>query len=137
MASVILLGIWEPMNYYNIGQWFPNGSERKESTCSAGDLSVIPGLGRSPGGRNGNSLQYSCLENPMYISTPTLYCLSHQGSKLNKQDDNIQPWHTPFPIWNQSVLPCPVLTVASSPAYKFLKRQVRWSGIPRISHSLL
>ena len=36
---------------------------------------------------------------------------------------------TPFPIWNQSVVPCPVLTVASWPAYSFLKRQVRWSGI--------
>ena len=36
----------------------------------------------------------------------------------------------PFPIWNQSVVPCPVLTVASWPAYRFLKRQVRWSGIP-------
>ena len=33
-------------------------------------------------------------------------------------------------IWNQSVFPCPVLTVASWPAYIFLKRQVRWSGIP-------
>ena len=42
----------------------------------------------------------------------------------------IQPWCTPFPIWNQSVVPCPVLTVASWPTYKFLKRQVRWSGIP-------
>ena len=50
--------------------------------------------------------------------------------KLNKQGDNIQPWHTPFPIWNQSVVPCPVLTVVSWPAYRFLKRQVRWSGIP-------
>ena len=30
--------------------------------------------------------------------------------KLNKQGDNVQPWCTPFPIWNQSVLPCPVLT---------------------------
>ena len=49
--------------------------------------------------------------------------------KLNKHGDNIQPWCTPFPIWNQSV-PRPVLTVASWPAYKFLKRQVRWSGIP-------
>ena len=60
--------------------------------------------------------------------------------KLNKQGDNIQPWHTPFPIWNQSVVPCPVLTVASWPAHRFLKRQVRWSGIPisfRIFHSLL
>jgi len=44
---------------------FPNGSECKESTCNAEDLSLIPGLGRSPGGRNGNSLQYSCPENPM------------------------------------------------------------------------
>ena len=50
--------------------------------------------------------------------------------KLNKQDDNIQPWYNPSPIWNQSVVPCPVLTVASWPAYRFLRRQVRWSGIP-------
>ena len=49
--------------------------------------------------------------------------------KLNNQGDNIQPWRTPFPIWNQSV-PCPVLTVASWPAYRFVKRQVRWSSIP-------
>ena len=41
----------------------------------------------------------------------------------------MQPWRIPFPIWNQSVVPCPVLTVASWPAYRFLKRQVRWSGI--------
>ena len=47
--------------------------------------------------------------------------------KLNKQGDNIQPWSTPFPIWNQSVVPCPVLTVASSHAYRFLKvGQVIW-----------
>ena len=60
--------------------------------------------------------------------------------KLNKHSDNIQPWHTPFPIWNQSVVPCLVLTVASWPAYRFLKRQIRWSGMPtswRIFHSLL
>jgi len=60
--------------------------------------------------------------------------------KLNKQGDNIQPWCTPFPIFKQSVVPCPILTVASWPAYRFLRRQVRWSGIPtswRIFHSLL
>ena len=64
----------------------------------------------------------------------------YSAYKLNKQGDNIQPWHTPFSIWNQSVVPCPVLTVTSWPAYRFLKRQVRWSGIPisfRIFHSLL
>ena len=47
---------------------FPRGSAGKNSTCNAaatGDVGSIPGLGRSPGGRNGNPLQYSCLENPM------------------------------------------------------------------------
>ena len=66
----------------------------------------------------------------------TMYC----AYKLNKQGDNIQPWLTPFLTWNQSVVPCPVLTVASWPAYRFLRRQVRWSGIPiswKIFHSLL
>ena len=65
-----------------------------------------------------------------------MYC----AYMLNKQGDSIQLWHTPFPIWNQSVVSCPVLTVASWPAYRFLRRQVRWSGIPisfRIFHSLL
>ena len=66
--------------------------------------------------------------------------MMYSAYKLNKQGNNIQPWCTPFPIWNQSVGPCPVLTVASWPTYRFLKRQVRWSGIPisfRIFHSLL
>ena len=44
---------------------FPHSSVGKESACSGGDLSSTPGLGRSPGEGNGNSLQYSCLENPM------------------------------------------------------------------------
>ena len=44
---------------------FPDGSDNKDSACSAEDPSLIPGLGRSPGERNGNPLQYSCLENPM------------------------------------------------------------------------
>ena len=37
----------------------------------------------------------------------------YSAYKLIKQGDNIQPWRTLFPIWNQSVVPCPVLTVAS------------------------
>ena len=44
---------------------FPSGSAGKESACNAGDLGLIPGLGRSPAGRHSNALQYSCLENPM------------------------------------------------------------------------
>ena len=42
--------------------WWLDG---KESACNAGDLGLIPGSGKSPGGENGNPLQYSCLENPM------------------------------------------------------------------------
>ena len=44
---------------------FPSGSGSKVSVCNAGDPGSIPGLGRSPGERNGSPLQYSCLENPM------------------------------------------------------------------------
>ena len=39
--------------------------KKKKSICSAGDAGLIPGSGRSPGGGNGNPLQYSCLGNPM------------------------------------------------------------------------
>ena len=56
-----------------------------------------------------------------------MWCTLHM---LNKQGDNIHPWRTPFPIWNQSIVPCPVLSVASWPIYRFLQRQFRWSGIP-------
>ena len=56
-----------------LGRGFPGGSDGKEFACNAGDLGLIAGLGRSPGEGHGNSLQYSCLENPMdrgvYIAT--------------------------------------------------------------------
>ena len=42
---------------------FFDGSDNRELACNAGDLDLIPGLGRSPVGEHGNSLQYSCLEN--------------------------------------------------------------------------
>ena len=44
---------------------FTGGSDSKEFACNAGDLGLIPGLRRSPGGGHRNPLQYSCLENPM------------------------------------------------------------------------
>ena len=43
----------------------PGGSDGKASACNAGDLGSVPGLGRSPGERNGNPFQYSCLGNAM------------------------------------------------------------------------
>ena len=48
---------------YNIG--FPGSSVVKNLPANAGDESSISGSGRSPGERNGNPVQYSCLENPM------------------------------------------------------------------------
>ena len=66
---------------------------------------------------------------PAYASSPAFHMM-YFAYKLNKQGDNIQPWCTPFPIWNQFFVPCLVLTVASWPACRFFRRQVRWSGVP-------
>ena len=62
---------------------------------------------------------------PACASSSLVFHMMYSAYKLNKQGDNIQPWCTLFPIWNQSVVPCPVLTVASWPAYKFLGRQIK------------
>ena len=83
---------------------------------------------------NVNALKIFCFWPHLY---PHHHCGSahnqdrhHSACKLNKQDDNIQPWCTPFLIWDQSGVPCPVLTVPSWPAYRFFRRQIRRSGIP-------
>ena len=77
---------------------------------------------------------------PPSDSSSPAFPMMYSGYEINRQDNNIQPWQTPFWILNQSVVPCFVSTVASVPVYRFLRRQVRWSGIPiswRIFHSLL
>ena len=51
--------------YFSIWIGIPKWLSGKESIHNAGDKSLIPGLGRSPGEGNGNPLRYSCLENPM------------------------------------------------------------------------
>ena len=60
---------------------------------------------------------------PACASSSPAFCMMYSAYKLNKQGDSIQPWHTPFPMWNQSVL-CSylVLTIAFWPAYRFLRR---------------
>ena len=55
--------LWE-LRKVTVFWGFLGGSVGKESACNVGDLRSIPGFGRSPGGGHGNSLQYSCLENP-------------------------------------------------------------------------
>ena len=67
---------------------------------------------------------------PACVSSSPAFFMMYSVYKLNKECDNIQPWYTPFLIWNQSVVPCPVLTADSWPAYRFLRRHVRWSAVP-------
>ena len=57
---------------------FPGGSAGNESACNAGDLGLIPGLGKSPGAGNGCLLQYSGLENSMD-------CIIHRVTKSQAQ----------------------------------------------------
>ena len=58
---------------------FPGGSEGKASACDAGDPGSIPGSERSLGEGNGNSPQYSCLENPM--DTGAWWAIVHRVAK--------------------------------------------------------
>ena len=62
IISIVLLSV--PYSFLG----FPCGSVGKESTCNAGDLGSIPGLGRSPGEGKGYPLQYSGLENSVYYT---------------------------------------------------------------------
>ena len=57
-----------------VGRGFPDSSVGKESACNAGDIGLIPGLGRSPGEGNVYTLQYSGLENSMA-------CIVHRFAK--------------------------------------------------------
>ena len=75
------------------------GSVGKESTCSAGDTGdagSFPGLGRSPGGENGNPLQYSCLENPMDRGAwwASVQSVVKSGTWLSMQDATYMYLHT-------------------------------------------
>ena len=63
-------------------------------------------------------------------SSSLAFHMMYSAYKLNRQSDNIQPWCTSFPILNQSIVLCLILTVASWPTYRFHRKQVRWSGIP-------
>ena len=67
---------------------------------------------------------------PACNSSSQAFCMMCFVYKLNKQGDSIQPCHTPFPILNQFIVPCPVVPVVSWPAYRFLRRQETWSDIP-------
>ena len=63
--------------------WWPSG---KKSTCPADDLDLIPGLGRSAGGGNGNPLQYSCLGNPKDAEPERVQSIESQKSQTKFSD---------------------------------------------------
>ena len=64
---------------------FPGGSVVKNPPAHAGDAGSIPGLGRCPGGENGNPLQYFCLENPMdrVARQATVHRVTKSRTRLN------------------------------------------------------
>ena len=68
---------------------FPGGSDSKESAYNEGDLDLIPGLGRSPGGGHGNPLQCSCLENPH--GQRSLVGYSPWGHKESDMTERLSP----------------------------------------------
>ena len=72
------------MSHYGLPPWLSS----KESACNAGDIGdtgLIPGLGRSPGGGNGNPLQYSCWEYPMEGGTEqaTIHSVPKSQTRLS------------------------------------------------------
>ena len=70
-----------------------------------------------------NSLAFSIIQWMLAIwSLVSLVCMPSSGIAGS--------YGSPFPIWKQSVVPCPLQTVASWPAYRFLRRQIKWSDIP-------
>ena len=75
---------------------FPGGSDGEASACNAGDLGSIPGSGRCPGEENGNSVQYSCLENPMDCSPPGSSV--HGVARVRHNLETKQPPHHHYPI---------------------------------------
>ena len=78
---------------------FPGDSVVKESTCNARDVGSIPESGRSPGGGNGNPLQYSCLRNLMDRGA-TVHGITKSQTRLSphKQEYMIVPIKPPLPI---------------------------------------
>ena len=120
-----LMYIWVVFNLLTVpfhkGRGFLCSSAGKESACNAGDLGLIPGLGRSPGEGNGNPFQYSCLENSMD-------CVVHGAAKSWTQLSNL---HFHFSgckgyfIWLEFPKQLMILTVIFMAYWPFIDRPWR------------
>ena len=80
---------------------FPGGSDGEEFTCNAGDSDSIPGSGRSSGERNGNSLQYSCLENSMERGAwqATVHGIAKSQTQLSDSEQRQNPENPGLAWW--------------------------------------
>ena len=82
---------------------FPGGSKGKESSRHVGDLSSVPGLGRSPGRGPGNLLQYSCLEN--LVDRGAWWAIVHKVTKSGTQLKQLSTYtHPKCIIWIRKML---------------------------------
>ena len=88
---------WLQLLWSQSTQGFPGGSDGKESFCKAGYLGSIPGLGRSLGEGNGNSLHYSCLENSMDRGAWRTLSMGSWGHR-----ESIQLTTRYTPVWTPS-----------------------------------
>ena len=91
-----------PSLFPSLLKCFPGGSDSKGSTCNVGDLGLIPGLGRAPGGGHGNPPQCSCLKKPqgqrsLLSYSPWGHRVGHdwvtQHSAYHWVSDAVQPSH--------------------------------------------
>ena len=101
------MGFWRPKapKFFKnrapapIWEGFPADTDGKESTCNERDLGLIPGLGRSPGGRYGNPLQYTCLEN--LHGQRSLVGYSPWGHKESDTTERLSTAHMHTPVWEE------------------------------------
>ena len=102
---------------------FPCGSAGKESTCNAGDLGLIPGLGRSSGEGKGYPLQYSGLEN----STD---CIVHGVAKCGTRLSDFHFTSCPLRQWCHPTISSSVVSFSSFPSIRVFSNdsvlRIRW-----------
>ena len=93
-----ILWLLQAVRHFSPCSMFPDSSVGKESACNAGDPSLIPGLGRSPGEGKGYPFQYSGLENSMDCISPW----GHKESDMTNKQRSLSPYSNdtlPVPLW--------------------------------------
>ena len=90
---------------------FPDGSDGKESFCSAGDAGSIPGSGKYLEEENGNPLQYSCLGNPMDSGTwqATVHGIAESETTEQLSNNNLTSPSLAFLIYKMCTITVPAL----------------------------